>query len=76
MLVCMGQAYFERQGFSVPLHANPADVYMDIVAGVLTQSKANAGPRHVHGAMSPPHGMLMHTAAEVPPLSFVSHMLS
>jgi hypothetical protein len=64
------QAYFERQGFDVPMHANLADVYMDIVAGVMSRSpsrRAAGDTQHVHGAMSPPRGVLLQSAAEVQP---------
>jgi hypothetical protein len=45
------------------MHANPADVFMDIVTGIMSRSKQGAW--HAHGAMSPPLGILAHNAAEV-----------
>jgi len=52
----LGQGYFESLGFSVPMHANPADIFMDIVAGVQPRSKAAAnGP--LPGFVSPPQAL-------------------
>jgi hypothetical protein len=61
-----GQGYFEGLGYSVPMHANPADIFMDIVAGVAARSKQPAaGSAHVQGTMSPPRALFAQYAAEV-----------
>ena len=60
------QGYFEGLGYSVPVHANPADIFMDIVAGVAPRSRQPAmGNAHVQGTMSPPRAIFAQHAAEV-----------
>ncbi|EIE25785.1 P-loop containing nucleoside triphosphate hydrolase protein [Coccomyxa subellipsoidea C-169] len=60
------QGYFEGLGYSVPVHANPADIFMDIVAGLAARSKQpSMGSAHVQGTMSPSRAIFAQHAAEV-----------
>lgn len=36
------QAYFESLGFEIPGHMNPADAYMDIIAGIIKPATGTA----------------------------------
>lgn len=60
----LGQGYFESLGFSVPMHANPADIFMDIVAGIQPRSKQSANASFP-GSMSPPQALSAQHYAEV-----------
>jgi hypothetical protein len=41
-VACLLQAYFEGLGFEIPGHMNPADAYMDIIAGIIKPSTGAA----------------------------------
>lgn len=43
----MVQDYFEGLGYELPLHANPADVYMDIIAGLVLPGGPDAATAQV-----------------------------
>lgn len=50
----------------MPVHANPADHFMDIVAGIAARDKQSSlGGAHVQGAMSPPRALFAQHAAKV-----------
>ena len=47
------QGYFEKLGYALPQRTNPADVYMDIIAGIKSRIDGPPQTPQVRGCLSP-----------------------